>query len=298
MTNYTSNQFLVSVIMPCFKMGDFIVEALKSVGTQTYTNWEILAVDDAGPEDGTHQAVVNLKKKYPKHRIECVRHKINRGVSAARNTAIKISKGEYLAFLDPDDCWGNDYLKDHFNNFISDPQVTASFTNAIFMDKNGHKQNGFLGPNEIEVNNVCKSLYKRNFINPSAIVIKADAVIGAGCFDENPLLQFVEDWDLWLRLCAKGYNFKFNNFALSYYRRHDNAATHDAEKFVSLKRALREKHLDCPEYRKFILAYLDEIEKEKNVLSMKINRIKNHSVFSNLITAWRHIFNRNFDILE
>jgi glycosyltransferase involved in cell wall biosynthesis len=279
-------------------MGEFIVEALKSVGNQTYANWEIIAVDDAGPEDGTHQAVADFKKKYPNNRIEYIKHKKNRGVSAARNTAMKLSKGEYLAFLDPDDCWGHDYLKEQLNNFISDPQVTASFTNAIFMDKYGQKQNRFLGPNEIELNNLCKSLYKRNFINPSAIVIKADAVIGAGCFDENPILQFVEDWDLWLRLCVKGYKFKFNNSALSYYRRHENAATHDAEKFVALKRALREKHLVHPDYRNFILAYLDEIEKEKNILSMKISRIKNHSVFSNLIKAWRHIFNRNFDILE
>ena len=55
--------------MPCYKMGRFIGEALESVGKQTYTNWEVLAVDDCGPEDGTREAVEGFAKQFPNNGI-------------------------------------------------------------------------------------------------------------------------------------------------------------------------------------------------------------------------------------
>ena len=298
MRKESDNQYFVSVIMPCFKMGDFIGEALKSVCSQSHSSWEIIAVDDAGPEDGTRQALDNFQQKYSTHRIAYVRHEENRGVSAARNTGIKLSKGNYCAFLDPDDYWDSKYLEKQLAIFEVDTTVTACFTNSIFVNKNGFRLTGFLGPTQKELENICNSLYKRNFINPSAIIIKSDAVIDVGYFDENPKLQHVEDWDLWLRVCANGYKFKFNDSALSYYRRHEKAATHEIEKFVSLKRTLREKHFVYPEYRKFLLDYLTEVEKDKKELSGKINRIKNHFLFSNLIKIWRNIFNYDFNVLD
>jgi glycosyltransferase involved in cell wall biosynthesis len=67
------------VILPCYKTGQFIGEALESVGVQTYTNWEVIAVDDCGPEDGTRGAVEAFAAKFPDHRILYHRHKLNAG---------------------------------------------------------------------------------------------------------------------------------------------------------------------------------------------------------------------------
>ena len=92
-----SNHPLVSVIMPCYKMGRFIGEALESVGKQTYTNWEVIAVDDCGPEDGTREALEFFAKQFPNNQIIYHRHEKNGGVSAARNMAIELSRGQYLA---------------------------------------------------------------------------------------------------------------------------------------------------------------------------------------------------------
>jgi glycosyltransferase involved in cell wall biosynthesis len=80
------------VILPCYKTGQFIGEALESVGVQTYTNWEVIAVDDCGPEDGTRGAVEAFAAKFPDHRILYHRHKLNAGVSAARNTGIRAAR--------------------------------------------------------------------------------------------------------------------------------------------------------------------------------------------------------------
>jgi glycosyltransferase involved in cell wall biosynthesis len=81
---------LVSVIIPAYKMGQFIGEALDSVGAQTYPYWEVIVVDDAGPEDGTRAAVKAFAAKHPEHRIDYIRHETNQGVSAVRNTAFSI----------------------------------------------------------------------------------------------------------------------------------------------------------------------------------------------------------------
>ena len=88
---------LVSVIIPCYKTGRFIGEALESVGKQSYLNWEVLAVDDCGPEDGTREAVKAFAANHPDQRVEYIRHDCNRGVSAARNTGIRAARGSVVA---------------------------------------------------------------------------------------------------------------------------------------------------------------------------------------------------------
>jgi glycosyltransferase involved in cell wall biosynthesis len=279
-------------------MGQFIGDALNSVGRQTHKTWEALVVDDAGPDDGTNQIVTEFQRRYPEHRIEFVRHERNSGVSAARNTAIKLSRGYYLAFLDPDDLWANDYLEKQLDTFRSCPDVTVSYTNALFIDIHGNRLNKFLGPKASELENLGNSLCKRNFINPSATVLKREAVINIGFFDESPDLQFVEDWDLWLRMHFQGYNFKFNHLATSFYRKHDNAASHQPERFAALKRALREKHLTYPEYRRCFIEYVEKVELERNSLFQKLYRIKTHAVISRLIATWKMLINRNFDVLD
>ena len=74
-----NNNLLVSVIIPCYKMGGYIAEALESIGKQTYENWEVIAVDDCGPEDGTREIVESFAADQPQHRVEYIRHKENGG---------------------------------------------------------------------------------------------------------------------------------------------------------------------------------------------------------------------------
>ena len=68
------NEPLVSIIIPCYKMGKYIGEALESVGNQTYAHWEVIAVDDCGPEDGTKEIIESFAECHPQHRIEFIRH--------------------------------------------------------------------------------------------------------------------------------------------------------------------------------------------------------------------------------
>lgn len=104
-------QGLVSIIMPCYNGEQFIVETIKSVQSQTYTNWELLVIDDGSTDDS-----VNIVRSFAKEdsRIFQISQK-NAGSAVARNNGIKRSKGQYLALLDSDDLWMPDFLNSQIN---------------------------------------------------------------------------------------------------------------------------------------------------------------------------------------
>ena len=236
---------LVSVIMPCYKMGRFIGEALESVGRQTYANWEVIAVDDCGPEDGTKEAVEAFAKQFPKHRVIFHRHEKNGGVSAARNTAIGMAHGEYLAFLDPDDIWpGNSHLEVKCREILEcNSEIT--YGDIILIDEAGNQMGGYSVPSEFE-RNFPDSLYRKNEIHLSTTVAKRKSVIAIGAFDTTPEIQHVEDWDLWIRLALRGAKFLKSNTSPVYYRRHPGAASTDVEKMWILSSLMIRRHMCNP----------------------------------------------------
>ena len=99
---------LVSIITPMYKGAEFVGDTIESVLKQTYTNWEMIIVDDCSPDDG---AGINVVKRYADPRIKLIESKVNKGSSGARNIALKEAKGQYIAFLDSDDMWPEEYLE-------------------------------------------------------------------------------------------------------------------------------------------------------------------------------------------
>jgi glycosyltransferase involved in cell wall biosynthesis len=192
-----NNEPLVSIIIPCYKMGKYIGEALDSVGKQAYENWEVIVVDDCGPEDGTTEIVEAFATSHLEHQIELIRHEGNRGVSAARNTAIHKARGQLLAFLDPDDKWGPKYLMSHVRKLESDPDIAASYTGAKMIDEKGVATGYLFQPNDAQSKGLPESLCFNCFIIPSMVLARKESVISCGGFDEAPEMQHVEDWDLW-----------------------------------------------------------------------------------------------------
>lgn len=97
---------LVSIIMPTYNCGRFIAESIRSVISQTYTNWELIIVDDCSTDD-TAETVASFKDP----RIRYQRNAHNAGAAVTRNTALRIATGRYIAFLDSDDLWTEDKLE-------------------------------------------------------------------------------------------------------------------------------------------------------------------------------------------
>lgn len=267
---------LVCVVIPCHKMGAYIGKALESVGKQSYPHWEVIAVDDCGPEDGTRESVAFFGERHPKHRVKFIRLEENRGVSAARNTAIAESKAEFLAFLDPDDFWHEDYLKEHLSR-LHEQGASVSYSNAILVDHEGKLMGGAWGPGQGELESFPLGLYRRNFINPSATVVRRKDVLDCGGFDESPEIQHVEDWDLWLRMVDGGLSFCFSPQAKVYYRKHQGAATTDPKVTQRRERALRHKHQDLPS--KGTLAVIAHLEHQIRNLEGRQQGLEGHAFF-------------------
>jgi hypothetical protein len=108
---------LVSVVIPAYNRAGVVPRAIESVRRQRYTTWEIVVVDDAS-RDGTAAVVERCGDR----RIRCVRHPVNRGCPAARNTGIEAAAGEIVAFLDSDDEW----LPDHLTSRLEAMDRTAA----------------------------------------------------------------------------------------------------------------------------------------------------------------------------
>ena len=112
-----NNTPLVSVIIPFYNAGAWLDEAIKSVLHQTYTNWEIILIDDGSLKEDTVIAK-SYASKFPE-RIFYVQHdgRINRGLTVSRNVGIQHAQGELIAFLDADDFWLPEKLQHQLNIF-------------------------------------------------------------------------------------------------------------------------------------------------------------------------------------
>jgi len=234
-------QPMISVILPSFKMGNFIGQALYSISSQTYPHWEVVVVDDAGPKDGTRAAVQAFANKHRKHRILYKRHKKNRGVSVARNTGIALAHGEYVALLDPDDWWEKDHLQKTMEILREHPGtgvISGPITNFQMSTKRFEPW-----PFADWMTTLFPaSLASNNFLQPSATVIRTEALKKVGGFDESKKLQHIEDYDLWIRLVEKGIKFGFREKITCIYRRHEKAASSDHKKMAQLHENLVKKH--------------------------------------------------------
>ena len=105
--NKETSKSLVSIIIPAYNVEKYIEKCLSSILEQTYTNIEVVVVDD-GSTDKTGQLIDSVTQQ--DSRVHVI-HKKNAGVSAARNSGIEMSTGEYLVFVDGDDCIAHDYVE-------------------------------------------------------------------------------------------------------------------------------------------------------------------------------------------
>lgn len=124
---------LVSIIMPTYNCGKFIAETIKTVLEQTYTNWELVIVDDCSKDD-TEQVV----KSFNDSRIRYYKLEQNSGAAVARTTAMQKAEGEYMAFLDSDDLWKKDKLEKQLK-FMKDNKYNFTCTAYEQVDEQGNK---------------------------------------------------------------------------------------------------------------------------------------------------------------
>jgi glycosyltransferase involved in cell wall biosynthesis len=124
-TENEHNHVAVSVVIPVYNCVEYTTAALDSVFAQTFTNFEVVLVNDGSPDT---EMLEHLIAPY-QDRIVYLKQE-NRGLSAARNTGIRAARGKYLAFLDSDDCWPPEYLAAQMKLFEETPSPDLVYSDG------------------------------------------------------------------------------------------------------------------------------------------------------------------------
>ena len=211
---------LVSVIVPAYDVTDYIGDALNSVLAQTFTDYEIIVINDGSPDT---EALESALAPYLT-RIVYLKQE-NRGVSAARNTGIAAARGQLLAFLDGDDTWLPHYLEIQVARIQADPTIDVLYPNVLLFGGGFAAGEEFMTacPSNGEVTFERLLLQECNVSNCS--IARRETIVRAGLFDES--LRSVEDFDLWLRVIKQGGRIAYHRDVLARYRRRPGSLTAD-----------------------------------------------------------------------
>jgi glycosyltransferase involved in cell wall biosynthesis len=213
---------LVSIIVPTYRKERFIAETLASVGRQTYANWELIVVED-GSRGHTEQIVREFASRHHARRVEYHRNDHNYGAARTRNVAFAKAYGEFIALLDSDDRWLPDYLRVSLEALRSSGKDIA-YSTVLMIEDQTEFVLGIWGPSAHELESFPRSLLQRNFITPSATVLRRDVLARVGEWDNQ--FRYCEDADFWLRCVAAGLQFQHVGGCHCLYRKnHDGATT-------------------------------------------------------------------------
>lgn len=249
MTEIKSNP-TVSVIIPTYNRAHLIGRAIQSVLDQTYQDFEIIVVDDAST-DNTEDVVSNFDDE----RIRYIRLKENSGTSAApRNTAIRIARGEYIAFQDSDDEWLPEKLKKQIRLFETVfSKVGIIYTDMWRINKN-KKKKYWHSPRIMPEDGIIyeEALgYRVEFIGAATIVIKKECFDKAGLLDEK--LSMYIDTELLMRM-SKYYYFCHIDEPLVNYFVTPNSTSSSERATIMARKLILEK-------------YFNDIKKSKKTLA-------------------------------
>jgi len=215
----------VSVIIPTYNYGRFIERAIQSVINQTYKDFEVIVVDD-GSTDNTE----NIIKNIPDKRIKYLRHTKNLGGNAARNTGLRASSGNYIAFLDSDDEWLPEKLEKQLKLFKeSSEQVGLIYSGVNVIDLTGCSPSLKLFPKAR--GDIFTLLLEGNCITGggSSYVIKKECSENIGFFDET--LPSGQEWEFHIRV-SKIYAVDFIDECLVNYYVHNANTASNPERII------------------------------------------------------------------
>lgn len=184
----------VSVVIPTYNRPQFLKGAIETAVSQTYTDLEVVVVDDGSNTEYATEIVSQYSDD-----VRCITHDENRGLSAARNTGIADGDGEYIAFLDDDDRWDKNKLAKQVNALKATPEAGLATCRLASINSNG---NLLRCDGAVVDGDIADEIYTRNLIGtPSRVMIQKDALSNGQAFDET--LSTKQDWDFYIRLCQE-----------------------------------------------------------------------------------------------
>jgi glycosyltransferase involved in cell wall biosynthesis len=240
---------LISVIIPAYNVASYIGETLDSVYAQTFTNYEVILVNDGSLD--TQDLELGLEPYAD--RLRYLRQD-NAGASAARNRGLRAAHGKYIAFLDADDLWLPNYLEEQLK-FLRERNCDLVCADALIFGDSSQAGRTFMeslmqtAPPAGEVTFLNLVSADRSLIT-SGVMTRRDLIFEIGLFDET--LRNAQDFDLWLRLARHGARLAYHRTVLLRYRCHANSLTGDEANSVTRE-----------------LRVLDKIENSYNLTSLE-----------------------------
>ncbi|MEJ5277090.1 MAG: glycosyltransferase family A protein [Thermogemmata sp.] len=234
---------LVSVIVPSYNKPQFLPECLRSIQAQTFTDWECIVVDDGSPRGEEIRAAVEAMGD---SRYRLVRHDVNRGPGAARNTGCRIARAAYLIWVDEDDILSANCLQrlqeeiEKCNADIAHPRLAVVGELKWRMDL----------PNK-------DSALVTQSLSGSGFLIRRSAWRKVGGFDESMILNGREDLEWWIRAVYADLRIQLVDDATYFYR----AGASRPERNLSLNWIARKRE---SKIRKYIVEKHSQIYSKKN----------------------------------
>ena len=210
----------VTVVIPVYNAARYIGEALNSLQAQTFKDFEVIVVND-GSDD--REELESVLKSHPLPLTYISQE--NKGVSAARNAAIRVGRGEFYAQLDADDQLTPEYLEVQLGILKDDPSVTLVYPNATIIGEGATSRLEFMDVSPSEGDVTFESLIRQKCVVMTCVTARMSAIRDAGMFDES--IRSCEDFDLWLRIVQKGGLIVYHRRPLVLYRRHEGSLSSD-----------------------------------------------------------------------
>ncbi|RBP02777.1 glycosyltransferase family 2 protein [Rossellomorea aquimaris] len=202
------NTPLVSIITPVYNAEKFIEETIDSVLNQTYSNWEMILINDQSP-DNSKDIILSMAKQ--DSRIRLIDLDENSGAAIARNKGIDASNGQFIAFLDSDDLWHPQKLEKQIE-FLLQNDYAFSFTSYELMEENGTKTGKTVNvPSKMEY----EDLLRNTIIGCLTVILDKNKIGEIKMVD----IRTRQDFVLWLNILKRGFTAYGLNEPLAYYRK-------------------------------------------------------------------------------
>ena len=242
---------LISVIIPAYNHEAYVEEALQSVFDQTYTNIELIVIND-GSKDKTGERIQNFINNQQRRVIFI--NKPNEGVCKTINLGLSLATGAYVALLASDDCWLPERLSLQLQFMLSNSNIGMVFSDAWFIqynEKTTIRWSDYRSKlrqyfkNSIQNTDMHRLLLTTSIVPALTVLVRRDVFETVGFFDENLLF---EDADMWIRV-AKDYPLAYIDQPLAYYRVHGNNLSNNTMFMVRGWIQTLLKHLRLDPYR-------------------------------------------------
>jgi len=235
---------LISIIIPFYKKKAFFLKTVKSVLNQSYKNYEIILIyDDISKDDLKFVKKILLKIKKKK----IIVNKKNLGAGHSRNVGIKIAKGNFIAFLDADDIWHKDKLKEQLT-FMRKNKINFSYTDYIIIDENGKNIKKIKAPKMIRYSDLLFSCD----IGLSSVMASSKLFK----LDYFPNLITKEDYVLWLKLSKKNVKMLGVNKTLTQWRKTSDSLSNSIIQKLKDAFSVYNKHLKFNMLNSLILTFI------------------------------------------